>query len=290
MAGAVLDEVGPWSREKLELLGKYLAAYTNILSSGQGKKYCSSFHYIDAFAGSVEHIDKEQQTIIDGSPRIALKTNPRFHSYTFIEKSSSRVEERVLPLLEEFPEHKIRVLKGDCNVRLVEHVLPEFPRRQPNRANKLGFIFLDPYGINLKWETVKAFGDTNVFDVLINFSVMGIIRQCSETPPENSVCQSIDTLMGSHDWFHAVYQKSRQLTLFDMGPKLDRCGDQLAERLTKLYCTQLETCFKHVSRPVIMRNRHGCPLYALILASQAKLAVDKMHEIFRSTERSRKQR
>jgi len=41
--------VGPWAREKLDCLGKYLRAYTTIL---QKRSWCKAFIYIDVFAGS----------------------------------------------------------------------------------------------------------------------------------------------------------------------------------------------------------------------------------------------
>ncbi len=44
-----LPQVGPWARDKLERLGKYLAAYTRILSK---QPWLEGYIYVDAFAGA----------------------------------------------------------------------------------------------------------------------------------------------------------------------------------------------------------------------------------------------
>lgn len=86
-SGVKLDQIGSWSREKLDMLEQYLAAYVNILSTERGKEYCSDFHYIDAFAGATEHIDKDTGEYIDGSPRVALKSHPPiFQLYVYRKK------------------------------------------------------------------------------------------------------------------------------------------------------------------------------------------------------------
>jgi three-Cys-motif partner protein len=103
--------VGPWAKDKLERLGKYLHAYTIIMKD---QKWCRGFHYIDAFAGPGTHeirqrkeddrnvtqqalldvarysaAEKEQQQFLAGSPRIALELH--FTNYIFIESSPERV-------------------------------------------------------------------------------------------------------------------------------------------------------------------------------------------------------
>lgn len=86
--------LGPWAREKLDCLQKYLQAYTTILKN---QSWCKGYLYIDAFAGAGKaperqynnHSDKtdslfldisdyiseqeaEAEVYIHGSPKIAL--------------------------------------------------------------------------------------------------------------------------------------------------------------------------------------------------------------------------
>ena len=93
------DEIGPWSQEKLDLLEKYLGAYSVIMNSQ--RSWLKKYHYIDAFAGSVRpkpkgtakgaakqttgllwgpesapviEVDADVEEYIEGSPLRALKT------------------------------------------------------------------------------------------------------------------------------------------------------------------------------------------------------------------------
>ena len=104
---AKVDEIGPWSRKKLELLSEYLVAYTSIMNTPKVRKWCTGCFYIDAFAGSVTPWDREMQEYIDGSPRVALKTDPCFDGYDFMEIKQGRFTNNLVPLREEFPEKEI---------------------------------------------------------------------------------------------------------------------------------------------------------------------------------------
>jgi three-Cys-motif partner protein len=281
-----VDAIGPWSKEKLTLLKEYLAAYTSILNRKRSSppkpdEWPRAIIYIDAFAGSVTPWDKEAQEYIAGSPVVAISTVPNFDEFVFIDKDCKRLKENIAPLQGEYNDKDIKIYHGDCNEVLCRDVLPHYSPKCGKRA----FIFLDPYGLELRWSTVEAIGETKVFDVFINFSVMGVYRQLGDSPPDEVNRRCIDDMMGCNDWFEAVYQESQQFTLPGLGAKLERQGHQLAERLAEFYRKRLATCFECVSRAVIMRNSKGGPLYALILASQKRLAVDKMHEIFDRRER-----
>ncbi|MDF5709334.1 MAG: hypothetical protein PUP90_17125 [Nostoc sp. S4] len=46
------DIIGRWSEEKLDLLAKYLKAYSTIMNE-QKKDWLRAYYYIDAFAGSI---------------------------------------------------------------------------------------------------------------------------------------------------------------------------------------------------------------------------------------------
>ncbi|WP_176636997.1 three-Cys-motif partner protein TcmP [Desulfolutivibrio sulfoxidireducens] len=264
------------------LLRKYLSTYTSILHQARkkprnGAPWPKSIDYIDAFAGSVTPQDKETQEYIDGSPMVAIKTNPGFDSFHFIDRDNSRIQNKILPLKGLYPSKKIEVHYGDCNYVLQNCILKSYTPTCGKRA----FAFLDPYGLSLEWNTIQAIGNTKVIDVFINFPLMGIYRQLGDSPPDEALQETITKVMGCSEWFREAYKDSPQLTLPGINPRLERQNHRLAERLAQLYRTRLEKyCFEAVSRPVIMYNSNGGPLYALILASQKRLAVVKMHEIF----------
>jgi three-Cys-motif partner protein len=103
------DIIGKWSEEKLDLLEKYLKAYSVIMNR-QKETWLRAYYYIDAFAGSVRPKAKDdEQRYIEGSPLRALQTVPGFDGYWFIDVSPQRIE-RVQSLREEFPDSNIAIL------------------------------------------------------------------------------------------------------------------------------------------------------------------------------------
>ncbi len=104
-----LPQVGPWAREKLDHLRRYLVEYTKILSK---QPWCEQYIYIDAFAGSGKallrenrkndptnafldlgrefRLDPEDATNSRCSPRVALDIEPPFTQYVFLELNKQR--------------------------------------------------------------------------------------------------------------------------------------------------------------------------------------------------------
>jgi three-Cys-motif partner protein len=54
------DIIGKWSEEKLDLLEKYLKAYSVIMNR-QKETWLRAYYYIDAFAGSVRPKAKDDE-------------------------------------------------------------------------------------------------------------------------------------------------------------------------------------------------------------------------------------
>ena len=80
--GDLHDVIGFWSEIKLEIIRKYLPAYTTILSK-QNARF--KFLYVDAFAGSGTHISRTSGHPVPGSPSLALAATPPFQEYHFID-------------------------------------------------------------------------------------------------------------------------------------------------------------------------------------------------------------
>ncbi len=262
-------EVGRWSKDKLRLLGKYLKAYSMIMNRQKGK-WLKAYHYIDAFAGTGEAVDRETRKLIDGSVKVALDTEPPFDMYWFIEKSSIRIK-KLEELKKKYPFKDIKILQGDSNKELWK-ITEEISKA----SNQRGIVFLDPYGLQVKWSTVERLGKSNVFDIFINFSLMGIIRNLPKNKEPNSqITDIISGVIGNNDWINEIYYKSKDLF-----------GDNWAvrnkiniEKLVCLYTNQVKGIFEYLSKPVIMRNSKNAPIYALILASHKHVARKIMDEI-----------
>jgi three-Cys-motif partner protein len=272
------DIIGRWSEGKLKLLADYLKAYSIIMNNQKtpnnptGRPWLEAYYYIDAFAGSIRPKAKDEERYIEGSPLRALQTEPRFDGYWFIDVSPRRIE-RIEGLREEFPECAIEIYQGDCNEVLRTNIIPLIPQGSCRRA----FVFLDPYGLQVDWETVRELANTKTCDIFVNFSIMGVTRLLPrDQSPQPEVVEQLDKVMGSTEWITQIYREPQetQLNLFSNPDEPSLSRDTLqAEWLADLYTKQLSTLFPHVSKPVLMRNSTNSVLYALCLASHKPVAT-----------------
>jgi three-Cys-motif partner protein len=117
---AELDEIGPWSEVKLDIVREYAKAYSQILT---GQKKSRLHHvYIDAFAGAGVHISRSTKEFVLGSPLNALNVSPPFSEYHFIDIDHARVE-ALQKAATQRP--NVYVHDGDCNQVLLERVFPK---------------------------------------------------------------------------------------------------------------------------------------------------------------------
>src|SRR5947208_11552750 len=112
------DEIGFWSEIKLDILKKYALAYSKIV-----KRQSWDFHtlYVDAFAGSGQHVSKTSGEFVAGSPARALEVKPPFDEYHFIDMDEAKVRS-----LEEIARSRPSVFihPGNCNKILVDEIFP----------------------------------------------------------------------------------------------------------------------------------------------------------------------
>ena len=166
---------GGWTQEKLARVSSYLSAYTSAL-----KKMPFTLIYIDAFAGTgyrnikieekkglglADLTGEDAKAFHDGSAKIALLTNPRFGEYYFIEQDSLKCME-LEKLRAEFPEKAkdIHIVNDDANVAL-KHICASMMKRKNLRA----VLFLDPFGMNVSWDTIEAIARTEAIACGISF-------------------------------------------------------------------------------------------------------------------------
>lgn len=289
--------VGPWARDKLDRLGKYLAAYTTIMKD---QSWCEGFHYVDAFAGPGGHSvredaqdarhaaqqalmevsifgsdQEEQRMFLAGSPRVALNVPHSFTNYIFVEHSPQRIADLQQLKSEYGARRRIHIRHEDCTKYLSQKVAAN-PRLdwKSNRA----LVFLDPFGMQVGWQTIAELAQTKAIEIFLNFPVgMAIQRLLLRQPEKFTDAQRrrLDDYFGSAQWFDVLY-KNRGKTLF--GDEAQDKVEASGKSLLKWYRERLRTIFAHVSKAALIRNTRGGHLYYLLLASQnktgAKIADD----------------
>jgi three-Cys-motif partner protein len=276
-----------WSAEKLQILGEYLQAYTVIMRK-QKETWLRSFSYIDAFAATgtfvdVETKDVETKEYTDGSPFVALRTSPSFDDYCFIELDADRLNQLKTRVSSECPTCSVDYRHGDANDVLVNYVA----KRITYSNNRRGFVFLDPYGLEVGIDTVKALGDDGAFDVLINLSTMGITRLLDRNKAPSARSQDIlQRVFGDLEWVEEQYVVQQDLFGEERVSRDALAPTQIAEA----YIERLRPHFAHFSKPILMRNSRNAPLYVLFMASQKPAATKITNDILAKYERLRQGR
>lgn len=265
-----LDEIGPWSEIKLDILRDYAAPYSTILKS-HGFRH----GYIDAFSGPGLHLRKTDGDEVLGSPLVALGVKPPFDEYHFIDLDGEKVD-FLRGQVGRRPD--VTFYNADSNRVMLESVLPRFTYARRTRA----LCVLDPYALTLDWEVVRVAGSNRAVEVFINFPIHHMNRNCKQEdtsailPGELEV---MDRFWGDRSWHSAMFRPSAQTNLFG-----DEEMDKTENRdLVNAYCQRLHEIagFGFVADPLPMRNSRNAIVYYLIFAGPNKTGWKIVQDIYR---------
>lgn len=160
--GLTIPEVGAWADTKYKLLGGYCEIFTTGM-----KNLWDNLVYIDLFAGAGYAKIKDTNNIRMTSALIAMSVSHKFDRYILCEKDEANflaLQERVK---RHFPDLYDRVdfVKGDSNEN-VEKIVSLIPKHS-KEEKVLRFCFVDPFSLNLKFETIKQLATVGKIDFLI---------------------------------------------------------------------------------------------------------------------------
>ena len=262
---------GGWTTEKLERVRKYLKAYTTIMKD---QNFC--FAYIDAFAGTGYRTDRldtnpkelmlpeiaeqEVQGFLDGSARIALQVQPKFQNYILIEKDENRFAE-LQKLKVEFPSDDIELVQSDANEYLNDLCGKDWRRHR-------AVLFLDPYGMEVEWQTVTAIANTQAIDLWILFplgiAVNRLLKRDGDV--DTTVRHKLDRFFGTPGWYDTFYEIASSPTLFGEEMVVRKKSD--FQSIAQYFVQRLRTVFTRVANnPLPLYNSKNNPLYLLCFAA-----------------------
>lgn len=247
---------GQWTLDKLEVIGKYLNAYSIVLKNRRVRKI-----YIDAFAGTgtIDVKLSGNKSTIDGSAKIALSSVEPFDEYIFAECDNKKVTE-LENICRQFPNRNSTIYTTDCNKLLQNYC------HGPSIKYSRILLFLDPYSTEVKWETIEALAKTQVFDIWYLFPISTVARLLPKNGHIESWAETrLNNLYGENNWKIALYNKPRQISIFENVDDIERlCSSQAIIDYTY---TRLSQVFPKVSeKPAILRNSVNCPMFALFFA------------------------
>jgi len=262
-----LDEIGPWSEIKLEIIKKYAKAYTTILSRKKLR-----FNYIDAFAGAGLHKLKKTDEFIPGSPLNALFVKPPFNHYYFIDLDEKKTES----LKKIVGNNKnVTISSGDCNVVLLEEIFPTIKYEDYKRA----LCLLDPYGLHLNWEVLQTAGQMKSIEIFLNFPINDMQRNVFLSNPEKitpAQKERMNKFWGNEYWYKIIYHTDGNL--FEFKEKFKETEMLIVNAFKKRL--KEVAGFLNVPDPIPMRNTMNATVYYLFFASQKPVAMKIVRDIF----------
>lgn len=273
MADSGLDEIGPWSEVKLDIVREYAQSYSQILSAQKNPRL--HHVYIDAFAGAGVHRSRSTKEFVPGSPLNALNVSPPFAEYHFIDISQARIGS-LQQVAQQRP--NVFVHEGDCNQILLEKVFPKVQFKDYRR----GLCLLDPYGLHLDWQVIYTAGQMKSVEIFLNFPIMDMNMNVLKHDPDSVPSEQAERMTrfwGDESWKSAAYSTSGNL--FGYEEKTDN------ETVTKAFRERLlgVAGFKHVSKPLAMRNSRDAVVYYLFFASPKPVALQIVKDIFKKHEK-----
>lgn len=238
---------GDWTKEKLQIIDKYLKFYVNAL-----KNLKFDLVYIDAFAGSGKtQLPTGEE--VDGSAIISL--NCDFDKYYFIELNEDRAKELDKRIRSQFlsKSDKISIIRGDSNNEL-KKILKSLNNHQR------GVMFLDPYAMELNWEILEFARKTEILDIWYLFPLSALTRNLyKKLTMSDAIKEKITKILGTKDWEKELYHPSKQISMFD----------EIQERvnfdsLVEFVKNRLESNFPYVSpKSRMFKNSNSSPLFIL---------------------------
>jgi len=250
-----------WTALKLEYLDYYLQAY--VIATRKARE----IHYIDPFASCGECIVVESGKIVQGSPWRALNSVPQFSQYHFVEKRPM-LAAYLRKSINEKGFENAHVYSGDCNLVIPREILPIIPRNVPC------FAFLDPEGMQLDWETVRALAKHRQgwkVELLILYPYdMAVARQFSLINKRPSISTRLTSFYGDECWKHQLFESI----------DAEESTAKRRQRFVDLYTGNLRALgykFVEVYGPFRANKR---PLYHVVFASDSPVGAKIMHDVW----------
>lgn len=250
---------GDWTRKKLDILERYLDAYTTALKNMKFK-----LMYIDAFAGTGDigrrqQEDEDAKMLIEGSASRALKIGDKlFDRLIFVEKDRDRYRQ-LRNLCQKNSGRDIRIENADANSFLANKLQEDWKKWR-------GVLFLDPFATEVEWKTVRHIARFKL-DVWILFPTSAVIRMLpkSRKPDDISskMARSLTRVFGNESW-RKLYSVSPQQFLFGGKEEYQRYRGSLG--IVEIYKENLHNLFgkRFMKESKTLKNSKNSPLFEFI--------------------------
>jgi len=256
--GLPIREVGAWSKDKHHFLSRYIDAFTTAMA---GK--WAGLGYVDLFSGPGMCKVRDTAEEIEGSPLLALGSPRPFDLFAFADVSTDALSAIQRRFEAKGGPSSPLVYAGDCNERIVD-VTRDLP------TGHLYLAFIDPTGLDVHFETIRALTSHRKVDLIISFmDRLDLIRNIDIYHDRAS--PKLDLFLGaSSNW------RQRYADLPNRSP------ENITRMTLDAYREQLGAIgYKHFGQPKRITGRAGAadtPFYLLLFASKHPLGAKLWNE------------
>lgn len=268
---------GNWTIEKMNIVTKYAKAYLEIMKMQTWAKTI----YFDGFAGSgyIENDSLSNEDALGTALRILEIQKPKgFDMYYFVELDEKNKNSLQNTVQEKFFGLNAHVVKDDCNNKL--KALANFLKKNKNHT---ALVFIDPYGMSVKWESIRALKDLRIDLWILVPTGLGVNRMLkNDGNISKSWMNKLEEFLGISDEEikSAFYNKKIDHTLFGEEEIIEKDKDAI-QKIEKVYKRKLNEVFKFVSEPFVMKNSTNSIMYHFFMATNNATALKIANEVIK---------
>ena len=286
---------GPWTEQKLDCFESYVKAYLTIMNVYRDK-FNWKLIYFDGFAGcgsrTLSECEQEEQSnellelfesdncddtkkelnVYAGAAErvIRLEQEMRgFDYYYFVDTNESNLTKLNLKLAQYNVQGKVAYRHDNANkqAELLAGAMANNPKLKT-------LCFLDPFGMNIKWETIQQLAGKSI-DLWILVPIGTIVNRLVKVDGTLMYPETLENFFGlNREEIQSRMQvKETEQTLFGEEQKIYKVNDAIS-KLANLYCEQLGTLFDYVTNePLVLYNSNHLPIFHFVCASNNQTAI-----------------
>jgi three-Cys-motif partner protein len=190
----------------------------------------------------------------------------------FIEENRDRFR-RLQEIAASNPKRNITPCREDANTKLQEIFgAPPWSHQRSGRGSHRAIVFLDPFGMSVKWETLKLLAETRAVDVWYLFPTGAVNRQLASdfAKVDEHKQRALDEVFGSTTWRADIYKgkKTVQGGLFD-NVVATASKTFTVDQIERDARDRLLTIFGYVSDPLPLLNDRDSKIFSLFCLSNS---------------------
>ena len=252
-----------WAEQKYSLLYNYIEMFSSAMAGKWHKRV-----YIDLYSGPGCTLVSETGKWLKGSPLLSLSVKKPFDKYIFCEKDSKMIHALRERVGKHFSQLDVQFVHGDCN-QTVSEILDAVPKHS-GAQKVLTFCFVDPFSLDLKFQTIKRLSSVFVdFLVLLALDMDGRRNLGNYMKPSS---HKIDEFLGVIDW----RERWKSFSMTDNNFQRFLATEFEKKMISLGYRKHDKGNTRHISTP-----DHNLPLYHLAFFSRNKLGYTFWDECLR---------